>query len=81
LPSSDFSENPGAIFPVLMRISSCVPIQRESRRKIPINKFYSRKVKAHKIELSAQERSSAIFNTSGQTSGAVWDRRPRKVLR
>src|SRR5439155_21510140 len=37
----DLSENPGAVFPATMCvIGSCFPIQRESRRKIPIASVY-----------------------------------------
>jgi hypothetical protein len=43
------SENPGAVLPATMRVMwSCVPIQRESRRRIPIDKVYLRQAQRRK---------------------------------
>src|SRR5260370_41181526 len=51
LMSRALSENPGAMFPATMCVIwSCFPIQRESRRRIPIGKVYPRKVGGSKME-------------------------------
>src|SRR2546429_6733479 len=72
LLSSALSENPGAVFPATMCVMwSCFPIQRESRRRIPMAPSVARE-EATPLFFVGDRKSTRLNSSHGYISYAVF---------